>query len=132
MLRTNRLTIGADVQLWTMDERYDQTAKFAQGLPHQDRTDLATATSNKGPADTPDTTALKVLLVEDNVINAKVLARQLKIRGFEVMTAHNGQEAIDMSKRISSDKASWEKPEREVHGPAYMDVFDIILMDHEM
>ncbi|KAL5119046.1 hypothetical protein ACEQ8H_002970 [Pleosporales sp. CAS-2024a] len=64
-----------------------------------------------------------LLLVEDNLINQKVLRRQLQARGFEVFTANNGQEAIDAVAergRIDQDDA---------HDHNY---FDIILMDQEM
>jgi CheY-like chemotaxis protein len=64
-----------------------------------------------------------LLLVEDNLINQKVLRRQLQTRGFEVFTANNGQEAIDAVAergKIPSDDA---------HDRNY---FDIILMDQEM
>ncbi|KAL4899932.1 hypothetical protein BDW74DRAFT_106103 [Aspergillus multicolor] len=53
----------------------------------------------------------RVLFVEDNVINQKVVSRKLKISGFEVTTANNGQEALEV----------WED-----------DKFDCILMDQEM
>ncbi|KAF3000464.1 hypothetical protein E8E15_000698 [Penicillium rubens] len=53
----------------------------------------------------------RILFVEDNVINQRVLARKLKIAGFEVTTANNGQEALD----------AWKH-----------DSFDCILMDQEM
>ncbi|SCV70301.1 BQ2448_1695 [Microbotryum intermedium] len=36
-----------------------------------------------------------VLVVEDNVINSRVLTRQLKLHDFMVTTAFNGQEALD-------------------------------------
>jgi CheY-like chemotaxis protein len=64
-----------------------------------------------------------LLLVEDNLINQKVLRRQLQTRGFEVFVANNGQEAIDaVAKRgkIAAD---------DRHDRNY---FDIILMDQEM
>jgi signal transduction histidine kinase/CheY-like chemotaxis protein len=54
---------------------------------------------------------LRILFVEDNIINQRVLSRKLKIAGFEVTTANNGQEALDAWKRES---------------------FDCILMDQEM
>lgn len=114
-----------------MDERYQQTAKLAKEVSPERPARSFTEMSKPSIAPSKNTRP-KILLVEDNVINAKVLSRQLKLRGYQVMTANNGQEAIDMSKRISSDRASWEKPQREVHDPAYMSVFDIILMDHEM
>ncbi|KAL5338215.1 hypothetical protein BJX70DRAFT_388757 [Aspergillus crustosus] len=53
----------------------------------------------------------RVLLVEDNIINQRVLCRKLKGSGFEVTAASNGQEALD----------TWD------HGK-----FDCILMDQEM
>ncbi|KAK5798659.1 hypothetical protein VI817_004949 [Penicillium citrinum] len=53
----------------------------------------------------------RILFVEDNVINQRVLARKLKKVGFEVITANNGQEALE----------AWKH-----------DLFDCILMDQEM
>jgi CheY-like chemotaxis protein len=52
------------------------------------------------PAPTPTTTAIaikdaQVLLVEDNAINQKVAAMQLRKLGLSVQTAANGQEALD-------------------------------------
>ncbi|KAL4779438.1 hypothetical protein BJX76DRAFT_340742 [Aspergillus varians] len=52
-----------------------------------------------------------ILFVEDNVINQRVLSRKLKMAGFNVTTANNGQEALDAWNRNS---------------------FDCILMDQEM
>jgi len=63
-----------------------------------------------------------LLLVEDNLINQKVLRRQLQSRGFEVFTANNGQEAID---------AVAERGEAN-NGPGDRNYFDCILMDQEM
>lgn len=53
----------------------------------------------------------RILFVEDNIINQRVLSRKLKIAGYEVITANNGREALDAWKR---------------------DSFDCILMDQEM
>jgi CheY-like chemotaxis protein len=64
-----------------------------------------------------------VLLVEDNLINQKVLRRQLQSRGFEVFVANNGQEAVDMVEaRGKADDVSFKGKRR----------FDCILMDQEM
>jgi CheY-like chemotaxis protein len=64
-----------------------------------------------------------LLLVEDNLINQKVLRRQLQTRGFEVFVANNGQEAIDaVAKR-------GETAVEDLHNRNY---FDCILMDQEM
>lgn len=73
-----------------------------------------------------------ILLVEDNAINAKILGRQLQNKGFQVMTAHNGQEAVDMVRRISSDKQSSENDQRVGPLRATAKAFDCILMDQEM
>lgn len=64
-----------------------------------------------------------LLLVEDNLINQKVLRRQLQARGFEVFVANNGQEAIDAVEERGKTAAS------DQHNRNY---FDCILMDQEM
>jgi CheY-like chemotaxis protein len=64
-----------------------------------------------------------LLLVEDNLINQKVLRRQLQTRGFEVFVANNGQEAID---------AVAERGKISANDPHDRNYFDIILMDQEM
>ncbi|GAA6041500.1 hypothetical protein JCM8097_001909 [Rhodosporidiobolus ruineniae] len=46
----------------------------------------------------------RVLVVEDNLINQKVLLRQLKTAGYEVTVANNGQEALDELEK--DDKAA--------------------------
>ncbi|GAA6013850.1 hypothetical protein JCM10207_008212 [Rhodosporidiobolus poonsookiae] len=47
---------------------------------------------------------LRVLVVEDNLVNQKVLVRQLKNAGYETQVANNGQEALDML--AEDDKAN--------------------------
>ncbi|CAI6333788.1 unnamed protein product [Periconia digitata] len=61
-----------------------------------------------------------LLLVEDNLINQKVLRRQLQSKGFEVSVANNGQEAIDVV------------AERGRNADGHEDFFNCILMDQEM
>ncbi|CAG5169322.1 uncharacterized protein ALTATR162_LOCUS7026 [Alternaria atra] len=68
-------------------------------------------------------TRLTILLVEDNIINRKVLRRQLQSRGFEVFTASNGQEAVDAVAKRGQDAP--EDTNDRNH-------FDCILMDQEM
>ena len=46
---------------------------------------------------------MKILLVEDNELNRDMLTRRLKRKGFSVVPAKNGQEAIDMSKSENPD-----------------------------
>ncbi|EJD54530.1 hypothetical protein AURDEDRAFT_156314 [Auricularia subglabra TFB-10046 SS5] len=56
---------------------------------------------------------LHILVVEDNIINQKVLTRQLQSRGFHTSVANDGQEALD---RILDDGGG----------------LDLVLMDIEM
>lgn len=60
-----------------------------------------------------------VLLVEDNVINQKLVCRKLENKGYDVTVANNGKEAVTTvmnASKLSSDKHA----------------FDICLMDMEM
>lgn len=41
---------------------------------------------------------MKILLVEDNEMNRDMLSRRLKRRGFELVFAADGQEAVDMAR----------------------------------
>lgn len=65
-------------------------------------------------------------VVEDNLINQKVLANQLRKRGYEVSTALNGEEALKQL-RISLDKPDpFSIPRKAVAA------FDVVLLDIEM
>ena len=64
-----------------------------------------------------------LLLVEDNLVNQKVLRRQLQSRGFEVFVANNGQEAVN---------AVLERGRVVEDNPNERNYFDCILMDQEM
>jgi CheY-like chemotaxis protein len=61
----------------------------------------------------------KVLVVEDNLVNQKVLAKQLRKRGFDVATAENGEEAL---------KSLFYTHQYRLTTSA----FDLVLMDIEM
>ncbi|RMY26348.1 hypothetical protein D0867_00107 [Hortaea werneckii] len=61
-----------------------------------------------------------VLLVEDNVINQRIVFRKLEAKGFKVTTANNGREAVEAAKQAP-------KPSSGDKG-----AFDVILMDQEM
>jgi len=54
---------------------------------------------------------VSVLLVDDNIINQKIMARLLEAEGFQITLASNGREAIDMIENQT---------------------FDIVLMDMQM
>ncbi|KAL4926175.1 hybrid sensor histidine kinase/response regulator [Aspergillus undulatus] len=58
----------------------------------------------------------RVLFVEDNIINQRVVSRKLQMSGFEVTTANNGQEALEMWSNSNSSN----------------DALACILMDQEM
>ena len=45
----------------------------------------------------------KILLVEDNEMNRDMLSRRLLKRGFEVVTAVDGQQGVDMAASASPD-----------------------------
>ncbi|KAK0927956.1 hypothetical protein LTR29_017528 [Friedmanniomyces endolithicus] len=63
---------------------------------------------------------LHVLLVEDNIINQRIVHRKLQARGFEVTTANNGREAVEAVRKASK------------HSSGEQGAFGIILMDQEM
>ncbi|GAA5906400.1 hypothetical protein JCM5296_000445, partial [Sporobolomyces johnsonii] len=60
----------------------------------------------------------KILVVEDNLINQKVMMRQLKLAGYEVMVANNGLEALDILMKDAQ--------------PSNPDRINLCLMDIEM
>lgn len=69
-----------------------------------------------------DNVSHNVLLVEDNILNQKVLAKQLRKVGCTVHVANHGGEAVDF---ILRTKYSTEAQDRNTH-------VDCILMDWEM
>jgi CheY-like chemotaxis protein len=68
----------------------------------------------------------KLLLVEDNVINQRILRRKLESKGFKVTTSNNGREAVEAVQRVASSPAE-ASSSNSSSAP-----FDIILMDQEM
>ncbi|KAF2490623.1 hypothetical protein BU16DRAFT_566632 [Lophium mytilinum] len=90
-----------------------------------------------------------LLLAEDNLINQKVLKRQLQSKGFVVTTANNGQEAIDAVKALAKSSAphavsshhslaqalptpSPSPPAHDYLTSTKLPSFSCILMDQEM
>ncbi|KAI4724540.1 hypothetical protein E4T49_07734 [Aureobasidium sp. EXF-10728] len=69
---------------------------------------------------------LSILIVEDNLVNQKVLQKQLTKLGYRVQTANHGQEALD----YLTSTSAWKHDNQD---PANMlqDV-DVVLMDIEM
>ncbi|OCL02426.1 two component histidine kinase 1 [Glonium stellatum] len=74
----------------------------------------------KQQSEKPTHSGPTILLVEDNLINQKVLRRQLQSRGFIVYVASNGQEAIEAVKAKGKERDNKQN------------YFDCILMDQEM
>lgn len=121
------------------DDRYRETAKVAEGilqqkpelekkLPNLRRGETSRQADDakyvsRSQSDQRSEDKQTLLLVEDNLINQKVLRRQLQSRGFEVFTANNGQEAID---------AVAERGKISNDDPHNRNFFDCILMDQEM
>lgn len=125
------------------DTRYKETKKIARDIQPErsavnkaiedklpdlqrgetQRQESVASNTSRSQSDQRSEEKQTLLLVEDNLINQKVLRRQLQTRGFEVFTASNGQEAIDaVAERgqIGEDNANDRN------------YFDIILMDQEM
>jgi signal transduction histidine kinase len=82
------------------------------------------------PTSLPPPINYNILLVEDNLLNQKVLAKQLKIAGCAVQVSDNGGEAIDAVLRIHKQPVEFGTlPSSEENTLPY---FDCILMDWEM
>jgi signal transduction histidine kinase/CheY-like chemotaxis protein len=95
---------------------YSESGESVRQEAAADKAHKAQSTQQKGDKRT-------LLLVEDNLINQKVLRRQLQTRGFEVFVANNGQEAINAVAKRGETGAE------DLHNRNY---FDCILMDQEM
>lgn len=97
------------------DHRDEETALPHRTADHREQQKTPSATPS------PQGSGQRVLLVEDNVINQKIVHRKLQTKGFKVTTANNGREAVEAVRDASRDAPSdGELP------------FDIILMDQEM
>nr|AAR99466.1 two component histidine kinase 1 [Plenodomus lingam] len=123
----------------TADSRYEETyaiaKKYTKSTPELEkrlpnlkrgetqRQEQDAKSVSRSQSDQRSEKKQTLLLVEDNLINQKVLRRQLQSRGFEVFTANNGQEAID---------AVAERGQITDENPNDRNYFDCILMDQEM
>ena len=75
------------------------------------------------PPDIPSKTELHVLLVEDNIVNQNVLAKQLRKSGCTVYVANHGVEALNLIQKTTSWSDCQDKDAPKL---------DVVLMDVEM
>ena len=54
-------------------------------------------------ATTSDASQVKVLVVDDEIVLADLLASALRYEGWEVTTAHTGADAVRLAREISPD-----------------------------
>ncbi|KIW04769.1 uncharacterized protein PV09_03960 [Verruconis gallopava] len=74
---------------------------------------------------------IDVIVVEDNLVNQRVLSKQLKTQGFSVSIANNGAECIEMIKRCEHWATNGEsRADKRMRSPCSK--VSIILMDIEM
>jgi signal transduction histidine kinase len=107
----------------TADSEKQQQQQQGARLPSQPRQE------NDSPSSDSQQPKLHVLLVEDNIINQKLVSRKLAGRNFAVSTAGNGQEAVDMVVASFSSSSSDNNASSSGSSPGPI---DIILMDQEM
>lgn len=84
----------------------------------------------------------KILLVEDNEMNRDMLSRRLTRRGFEVVTAVDGQQGVDMAQSESPELIlldmslpvldGWAAARKLKAGPTTKDIPIIALTAHAM
>jgi len=91
--------------------------------PKDSRQESVQSTKATWTSAEPGLSLPSILLVEDNVINQKILKRKLETKGFNVTTANNGQEAVDAVRGSSNTNSS---------SPRHQRPFDCVLMDQAM
>lgn len=95
--------------------------------PHTASNDVPKANKSTKISQSPrpeaeDGRPIRILVVEDNLINQKVLLRQLKNAGYDVTVVNNGQEAVDA---LAADA----KQTSEATSP---NLFAAVIMDVQM
>ncbi|OQO03246.1 hypothetical protein B0A48_11502 [Cryoendolithus antarcticus] len=93
-------------------------------------TAVANHTLTNGTADPEADRVYNILLVEDNLINQRILAKQLRMTGSTVEVADNGLDALTLLAKTDI----WRDPSASPAGPAATNPIkvDLILMDVEM
>lgn len=104
-------------------EPTDTHTQLSVKSPHEKAITNGTSSSS---SDLP-TPVVRLLVVEDNLINQKVMRKQLLRAGFEVAVANHGKEALEC---IYPTSTSSPPPPHQNLPP--QPPFDVILMDVEM
>ncbi|OTB03175.1 hypothetical protein M426DRAFT_321970 [Hypoxylon sp. CI-4A] len=90
-------------------------------MPSEEEIEGTLVITPKCPGSPPhEASPLKVLVIEDNLVNQKVLCKQLRNRDFIVEAADHGKDALNVVRNIYKDA-----PDRRSY-------FDVILCDIEM
>jgi signal transduction histidine kinase len=107
----------------TTDGATAPTSTAAVPIRNGNKTPSATAAQNGGEK-------LHILLVEDNLVNQKVMSKQLTNAGHEVAVANHGLEAMEYVRRTSlatGKQRAWSEG-----GEGSGKSLDVVLMDIEM
>ena len=126
-VETSRASPPLDLSLHA-DQSYDFNLEHM--TDHPMRSHLAdvprTSEDDEPPPETTRTSSssLHILIVEDNLVNQKVLRKQLVKRGYTVGVANHGGEALNLLQKTKS----WNGTHELGHGRS----FDVVLMDLEM
>lgn len=107
-------------------KNYPKIKDFAATEP-QNKSTAAPAALDR-PSHNPN--GLKLLIVEDNLVNQRVLQKQLKNLGFEVHVANHGGEALDRLKE-STYYGENDKLKGMTEGSDLLEI-SVVLMDQEM
>ena len=75
---------------------------LAQSDSDSNAASFSSAETDSATVDRPDTTPL-ILLAEDNEANISTLSNYLSAKGYRILCAYNGQEAIDLAKSHHPD-----------------------------
>lgn len=105
-------------------EPTDTHTQLSVKSPHEKAITNGTSSSSSFSSDLP-TPVVRLLVVEDNLINQKVMRKQLLRAGFEVAVANHGKEALECIYPTSTSS-----PPHQNLPP--QPPFDVILMDVEM
>ncbi|KAL4543591.1 hypothetical protein Ndes2437B_g01414 [Nannochloris sp. 'desiccata'] len=123
---TPRPSLSLSQQGSSRRQSYSQT-------PQIDANAAAAAASGSGGLFSSTLEGLRVLVVEDNMINRKVACRVLQSLGIECEVASNGQEAVDavasMIAAASNDTTTSSDGTNKNNGAASYKKLDVVLMD---